>query len=408
MLPTLPMPLDSAFPERTDLTDDQRAILALWTFGAFKNRYEEIAAVTQDPQWPWQPWSKGRIYHFVKREGVRVTEERIHERTTQRRERELAFLQEIMNTTVKCDVLDFLQGIPDDSVSCIITSPPYGIGKRYGGSASSDRMRHLFYEGWMLQTISEFARTLKPGGTMVFQSGLTFDDDDEPVWMDIMFYPAFRRAGLHPVNRIINVYDHGLFPKRRLAGRHETALVFHKDGTEQIFNKNAARTPALHPGKRRFKGENKGEIATHPLGSSPVDVWHFTAIKHNNPEKVDHPAQFPLEFARRCVMLYTNPGDLVLDPFSGSGTVQEACIRTGRAFVGADIAYEDVRAKRLADVTMDTVTPLPGVTEESMAIWAAEAQRRDVPATPITSEEDADMLLGLFGDQHDDDHQIAS
>lgn len=396
MLPTLPVSFSHAFPDREDLTDEQRAILALWTFGQFKNRYEDIAAVTQDAQWPWTPWSKGRIYHFVRREGVRVTEERIHERTSERREREAAFLQEIINTTVKCDVLDFLEGLPDDSASLILTSPPYNIGKKYTGSSSSDRMRHLYYHGWMLQVISECARVLKPGGTIVFQSGVTFDDSDAPVWMDIMFYPEFRRAGLHPVNRIVCVYDHGLFPKRRLAGRHETALVFHKDGAEQIFNKNAARTPALHPGKRRFKGENRGEIATHPLGSSPVDVWNFTAIKHNNPEKVDHPAQFPFEFARRCVLLYTNPGDLVLDPFSGSGTTQEASVRTGRAFVGADIGYEDVRAKRLANVTMDNVTVLQGVTEESMAIWAAEAKRRDVPAEPITQEQDAAMLFDLF------------
>lgn len=398
MLPALPVSLSQAFPDRADLSGEERAVLALWTFGQYKNRYSEIAAATEDTAWPWSRWSRGRIYAFVTREGVRVTEERIHERSAQRREREAAFLNEILNTTVKCDVLDFLGGLPDESVALLVTSPPYNIGKRYYDSPSSDRMRHLYYFGWMLQVVSEMSRVLKPGGTLVFQSGLTFDDGDEPVWLDILFYPELRRAGLHPINRIVCIYDHGLFPKGRLAGRHETALVFYKEGAEQIYNPNAARLPALHPGKRRFKGPRKGEISTHPFGSCPTDTWFFSAIKHNNPEKVAHAAQFPLEFARRCVMLWSLPGDLVCDPFSGSGTVQEACMRTGRAFVGADIHYEDVRATRLAGVAMDAVTVLPGVTEESMAIWAAEAQRRDVPAVPISAEEDDAMVLALFGD----------
>lgn len=394
----IPIPLTSTFPERSDLTDEQRAILALWTFGEYRNRYAEIEETTHRPDWPWSPWSRGRIYEFVKREGVRVTEARIHERQSDRRAREVAFLEEVINSTVKCDVLDFLGGLPDESCALIVTSPPYNIGKAYGGSKNGDRMRHLFYHGWMMQIISECSRVLRPGGTIVLQAGVTRDDEDEPLWLDTLFYPELRRAGLHARNRIVCIYDHGLYPKRQLAGRHETALVFCKDGAAQIVNLNAARTGALHPGKRRFKGPNRGEIATNPLGSFPIDTWFFTAIKHNNPEKTDHPAQFPLEFARRCVLLYSLPGDLVMDCFSGSGTVHETCLRTGRAFVGADLSYEDVRAKRLADVVPDRVTVLPGVTERNMAIWAAEAHRRDAPARPISEEEELEQIGLALGD----------
>lgn len=407
MLPSLPIALDGVFPERTDLTDEQRAILALWTFGQFKNRYEEIAAVTHDPQWPWTPWSKGRIYHFVTREGVRVTEERIHERTQSRRERELSYLKEILNTTAKTDVREFLDGLPSESISLLLTSPPYNIGKSYAGSSSSDRMRHQYYKHWMGMIICEFGRILKPGGTAILQSGMTYDDGRMPVWLDMLFYPELREAGLVPVNRIILAYDHGLFPKRRLAGRHETALVFYKEGAEQIFNPNASRTPAKHPGKRRYHGKNIGEIATHPLGSAGTDVWRapgtdvwpMVAIKHNNPEKTNHPAQFPYEFAKRCVLTYSLPNDdIVCDPFSGSGTTQAVCAATGRNFVGADIAYEEIRTRRLALVKPDTETKLPGVSEESLAVWNAEAKRKDVPAEPITAEEDRELCMSLFAD----------
>lgn len=378
------------------LTEEERAVLDLWHYGTFRNRYEEISALTNAPGWAWKPWSRGRLHALVSRHRVRVNEQRIAERAANSKAERLAFAQELVNSTVTSDVLDFLAELPDGSANAIITSPPYNIGKRYGGRGTSDRMRHLYYHGWMLQVISEMSRVLAPGGTLVLQAGVTFDDDDEPVWLDTLFYPELRRAQLHAVNRIICVYDHGLFPRAKLAGRHETALVFAKGGAPQRFNINAGRQPAKHPGKRRFKGSRRGEISTHPLGAAPTDVWTFTAIKHNNPEKVDHPAQYPMEFARRCVLLYSMPGDLVCDPFSGSGTTQEACLRTGRAFVGADLSYESVRLRRLAAVVPDAVTQLRGVTTESLAVWEAEAHRRDVPAVPCSPEEDARMVLALF------------
>jgi hypothetical protein len=158
-----------------------------------------------------------------------------------------------------------------------------------------------------------------------------------------------------------------------LAERYETALVFSK-GPQRIFNPTPARTPQKQPGKRAFKGPNKGKLSGHPLGAWPTDVWDIGNVKHNHPEKTSHPAQFPEELARRAVMLYTLPGDLVIDPFVGSGTVPAVCKRTGRDYSGCDLVYADVRAKRLAKVDPDLASALPGVTRESLAVWEAEAR----------------------------------
>ena len=75
----------------------------------------------------------------------------------------------------------------------------------------------------------------------------------------------------------------------------------------------------------------------------------------------------------RAVQLYTKPGDLVIDPFSGSGTTHVVARRTGRQFSGCDLFYEDMRAARLADAELDNVCTLPGISEQSRAIWQAEA-----------------------------------
>jgi hypothetical protein len=99
-------------------------------------------------------------------------------------------------------------------------------------------------------------------------------------------------------------------------------------------------------------------------------------------------------------MLYTNPGDIVSDWFNGSGSTQVAAIESGRRFIGADIFYQDVRNARVAAAEPDPVTPLSGVSAESMAIWQAEARRIDAyPQSVPDAAADAVMLLDIFGEQ---------
>ena len=156
------------------------------------------------------------------------------------------------------------------------------------------------------------------------------------------------------------------------------------------------------PRKRAYKGPNKGRISSHPLGAFPTNVWDDIGnVGHNSLDRKacgDHPAPFPLKLAKRLILLFSKPGDLVGDAFVGSGTTCVAAKETGRAFTGADILYEDLRAKRLADVDPDLVSVLPGVTDESIAVWQAEARRIDVPASPVSDAElrrQEQLLIGI-------------
>lgn len=176
---------------------------------------------------------------------------------------------------------------------------------------------------------------------------------------------------------------HGLTPKKRLAERYETCLIFSK-GDQRVFNPNPARVPQKQPSKRSFKGPNKGQLSGHAYGAHPTNVWSDIGNAGHNRGGVDwHPAQMPVEFARRGILLYTLPGDLVCDGFSGSGSTCVAAKQLGRAFTGADLFYQSQRAERLAQVSPDLVTMLPGVTDESLAVWEAEAKPVYVPATPM-------------------------
>ena len=320
-------------------------------------------------------WSRGRIYALAVRENARKTEARIRERAADRAARQREALLGMLNQTATCDVLDYLDSLPDECAALVCTSPPYNIGVGYGGGQAADRMRHVFYYGWLLQVVSECARILRPGGSLFLQVGSTKDDEGRLVPIDTMLFDPLLRTGLTFQSRVVWRIQHGLTPKRRLAERYETALVFSK-GPEPVFNATPARVPQKEPGKRAFKGERKGMLSGNPLGAHPTNVFDdIPAIGANNGEKTAHPAQFPLALARRAVLLYTMPGHLVVDPFSGSGSTHAACVETGRSFTGADLFYGDVRRERLAKAMPDLVSHLPGVTPESLAVWQAEARR---------------------------------
>lgn len=364
-----------------DLNEEQRKVLELLK----KDSYEEVRVKTG--------WSKGRIYELALRTGARKTEARIRERQEERRRRQLETLEALVNATVKADVLDFLDGIPDNSLAMHFTSPPYNVGKQYGDCPAADAMRFTYYHGWLMQVISEMSRTLKPGGVVCLNVGKTRDWEDRLMPLDVLLYEDLRRAGLTFQSRIIWTVAHGLTPKHRLAERHETVLVFSK-GKVARFNPNACRVPQKQPGKRAFKGPNRGALSGNPLGAFPTDVWSDIAqAKHNHPDRAlgNHPAQFPVKLVKRAILLYTLPGEPVCDCFVGSGSTAVAAVETGRGFVGADLFYEDLRAKRIANAKPDSFTPLTGVTDESVAVWQAEARRVAHEASPINSSADRRM-----------------
>jgi DNA modification methylase len=375
-----PLPNDSVSPEPLPLIHlnfEERRILRML---ANDLTYDQIRERTG--------WSRGKIYALATRAGARKTEARIRERHAERKQRQVEFLNEVINTTTKCDVLDFLDGIPDSSVDFHLTSPPYNLGKPYGNSPSADRMRFAYFHGWLIQVISELSRTIKPGGTIALNLASTYDENEKLLPLDVLLFETLKRCGLDFQTRIVWVYPHGLTPRKRLAERYETILVFSK-GEPAVFNPTPARTPQKEPGKRAFKGPNKGKLSCHPLGAHPSNCWTIPNVGHRHPDRkwgTEHPAQFPLALARRAILLYSMPGDLVCDSFSGSGTTHYATIETGRAFVGADLFYQDLRSRRLADAVPETVCTLPGVTDQAIAIWQAEAKKIETPALHTKSE----------------------
>ena len=101
------------------------------------------------------------------------------------------------------------------------------------------------------------------------------------------------------------------------------------------FNLDDVRVPAKYPGKRSYRGENKGKLSGNPKGKNPEDVWEVPNVKGNHVEKTNHPCQFPVGLIERLVLSLTNEGDLVFDPFSGVASSGVAALLHKLKFLGS-------------------------------------------------------------------------
>ncbi|WP_297561671.1 site-specific DNA-methyltransferase [Meiothermus sp.] len=242
------------------------------------------------------------------------------------------------------DCAELLKQIPDASISLVITSPPYNIGKPYESRKALDA-----YLAWQESIVKESVRVLKPTGSLVWQVG-NYVDNGEILPLDILLFPIFTNLGLKLRNRIVWAFEHGLHAKRRFSGRYEVALWFTKTD-DYTFNLDSVRVPQKYPNKKHFKGPKKGELSGNPLGKNPGDVWVFPNVKANHVEKTDHPAQYPVELVERFVLALTEEDDWVLDPFGGSGTTLIAALMHRRRGAMAEIIpdYVEIAQQRLRE-----------------------------------------------------------
>lgn len=254
------------------------------------------------------------------------------------------------------DVNDFLLEIPDNSVSLVITSPPYNMGKEYEKRLAIDEYLEL-QEG----VIRQLYRVVSETGSICWQVG-NYVNDGEVFPLDIFYYRIFKKFGLYLRNRIIWHFGHGLHASKRFSGRYETLLWFTKGKSNYTFNLDDVRVASKYPGKRHYKGPNLGKPSGNPLGKNPSDMWEFIAtewddalwdipnVKSNHPEKTLHPCQYPIELVERCVLALTNEGDRVLDPYAGVGSALIGAIKHGRKALGSEkeAEYVSIAKDRIA------------------------------------------------------------
>jgi site-specific DNA-methyltransferase (adenine-specific) len=263
------------------------------------------------------------------------------------------------------DNLPILREMPEESVDLIYIDPPFNTGRVQGRTQiqiirniSGDRVgfggqryetvkigtksyADLFddYLAFLEPRLIEAHRILTPHGSFYFHI-----DYREVHYCKILLDTIFGRECF--LNEIIWAYDYGGRPKNRWPPKHDNILLYVKDPRHYVFNADEIeRIPYMAPG---LVGPEK---AAH--GKLPTDTWWHTIVPTNGKEKTGYPTQKPLGILKRIVQASTNPGDLILDFFAGSGTTGAACLTLGRKFVLMDDNPEalEVMARRFGDVS---------------------------------------------------------
>ena len=252
-------------------------------------------------------------------------------------------------TLFKGDCLKLLKTINSESVDIVITSPPYCIGKAY----EDPKDDITTFIGQHKKIFLDVYRVLKKGGSICWQVGYHISNSSV-LPLDYYVYNIFtEQNSTLPIplilrNRVIWTFGHGLNSTQRFSGRHEMLLWFTK-GNGYSFDLDSIRIPQKYPGKKAYKGPNKGNYSGNPFGKNPSDVWDIPNVKAQHVEKTEHPCQFPVALSQRLIKALTRLGGLVLDPYMGSGTSGVAAIIEQRRFIGVEIKknYYDIARDRI-------------------------------------------------------------
>lgn len=245
------------------------------------------------------------------------------------------------------DCLELFPAIPTGSVDLVFADPPFNNGEKY--DRHHDRMPRPKYVAWCRLWVREIARVLKPQGTAWIAIGLEYEPDLHIILRD--------GAGLHFRDRVVWHYTFGVNCTKKLTRAHTPLLHFTKHPSRFAFNTDAIREPSARQLVYKDRRAN-------PAGRLPDNVWQFSRVCGTFKERRDTPNQMPERLLGRIILACSNPGDLVLDPFAGSGTTLVVAKKLDRRFVGFELSpdyAEDIEAS-LAQANRGD--PLAGSTAE--------------------------------------------
>lgn len=230
----------------------------------------------------------------------------------------------------KRDCIEGMREIPDGVINTTITSPPYNIGKEY------EELNHLDdYLKWCETWIKQIHRITKNNGTFWLNIGY-LEVQNKGLAVPIP-YLLWDKTPFYFIQEVVWNYAAGVACRNRFSPRNEKLLWYVKDFQDYIFNLDDVRDPDVkYPNQKK-----NGKLKCNPLGKNPSDVWQITKVtsgkNRSSAERTPHPAQFPMALVERMLRASSNEGDLILDPFMGSGSTAECALRNNRMVIGFEL-----------------------------------------------------------------------
>ena len=238
------------------------------------------------------------------------------------------------------DCLDLFPRVPDNTIRTIHTSPPYNIERNYKGY--KDNLGTGDYLDFIEKVLSECNRVLVPGGAFFWQTGYTAEQEEYITPLDHLTYPLFQKLGFRLKDRIIWRYWGGMAFKSKFTNKHETILWWVKPGGDSMQSKFD-----VFPVREETKFYDP---RNNLFGRNPGNVWEVDRVAFGSNGQTSHIAVFPEEISDRIVLSTTDENDIVLDPFSGSGTFCKVAKARARNFIGFEIGplYHQESVRRIS------------------------------------------------------------
>jgi adenine-specific DNA-methyltransferase len=228
------------------------------------------------------------------------------------------------------EALEVLKDLASGSVDLTVTSPPYNIGKEYERNLPLEK-----YISWCREWLGEVHRVTKPTGALWLNLGYL---EVEGVGRAVPLpYLLWNQSPFFFLQEVVWHYGAGVASRKGFSPRNEKWLWFAKDPAAYTFNLDAVRDPNVkYPNQKK-----NGKLKCNPKGKNPGDVWILPKVTSGRDrasvERTAHPAQFPLAVVKRIILAASNAGELVFDPFAGSGSTLVASVHCQRRSLGIEI-----------------------------------------------------------------------
>jgi site-specific DNA-methyltransferase (adenine-specific) len=261
-----------------------------------------------------------------------------------------------MDQILTGDCLRHLAGVAPASVDLAFADPPFNIGYEY--DVYDDRQSRAEYLLWTERWLAAVERVLRPGGSFYVAIG-----DEYAAELKV----RLDARGLTLRNWIVWHYTFGVSCTRKFNRSHAHILYYVK-GRHFTFNAEAVRVPSARQttyADRRANPAGKVPDDTWVLRPQEEercfrpedDTWYVSRVCGTFKERTGHPCQMPEAVLERIVRVSSNPGDLVLDPFAGSGTTLATAKRLGRHYLGVELSpqYAEAARRRLEQVQRELI-----------------------------------------------------
>lgn len=244
------------------------------------------------------------------------------------------------NKIIVGDSLKILKKIPSESIDMVFADPPFNLKKKY--TKYEDKKNIEEYLSWCYKWLDEMVRIVKPTGS-IFVHNI-------PKWLTYFAEHLNKKANFrHWIS-----WDSGGAPLgKTLLPNHYGFLFYTKSPKDFKFYDVRAPHKKCRVCGEFIKDYGGKKSQMHLFGYLLSDVWTDIHRIRHKVRRDEHPCQLPIPILERIILMSTDPGDLVLDPFIGAGTTAIAAKQLGRSYIGIDIdpLYVKISKNKLKNIT---------------------------------------------------------